>query len=112
MAAEAEHVRPGGEAQMVEFGESAQAQALGDVAAGVVGDGEVGELVGGGDAPVEGAGAFGGLGGVLGDVGGDLAVSEFSGDGDGPGVMLAAPGQGPGGQSGGGWCLELDGGGG
>ena len=73
MAAEAEHVRPGGQAQVLESGKLGQAEAFGDVAAGVVADGQVGELVGRGDAVVEGAGAFGGLGGVLGDVGGDLA---------------------------------------
>src|SRR5215470_15560208 len=45
----------------------------------------------GADAAVEGASAFGGLGGVLGDVGGDLAVGQFSGGGDGLRVNLPTP---------------------
>ncbi len=88
MAAEAEHVRPGGEAEVFELGELAEAEAFGDEPAGVVGDGQRGELVGGGDAAVEGAGAFGGLGGVLGDVAGDGGVGELAAGGDGPDVEL------------------------
>ena len=76
VAAEAEHVRPLPEAQVFELGELAKGEAGGDEAAGVVGDGEVGQAVGAGEAAVEGAGALGGLGGVLGDVGGDLGVGE------------------------------------
>ncbi len=45
--------------------------------AGVVADGQVGELVGGGDAAVESAGAFGGLRGVLRDVTGDLGICQL-----------------------------------
>ena len=98
VAAEAEHVRPGGQPQVVELGELAEAEACGDVAAGVVADGQVGQLVGRGDAAVEGAGAFGGLGGVLGDVAGDLGVGQVPGGGDRADVELAAPGQRPGGE--------------
>jgi hypothetical protein len=50
------------------------------------GDGEgvsrLGELVSGGDAAVEGAGAFGGLGRVLSDVGGDPPRLAETGDSD------------------------------
>src|SRR5262245_12152414 len=56
VAAEAEHVRPRDQPQVFESGEFAQAQAGGDEAAGVFADGQLGELVGGGDAAVEGAG--------------------------------------------------------
>ena len=112
VAAEAEHVGPCGQVQVFEFGELGQAQAFGDVAAGVVANGQQSELVGWGDAAVEGAGAFGGLGGVLGDVRGDLGVGEVPGGGDRAGVEFAAPGQSPGGQSAGGWGLDVDGAGG
>ena len=44
---EAEHVRPGRQAQVFQAGEFAEPDAFGDVAAGVLADGEVGELVGG-----------------------------------------------------------------
>ena len=66
---------------------------------GVVADGKIGEAIGGRDAAVEGAGAFGGLGGVLGDVTGDLGIGQFPGSGDRAGVVFAAPGQGPGGDT-------------
>jgi len=66
VAGKAEHVRPGSEAQAAESGELAEANAFGDVAAGVLADGQLGEPVGRHDAAVEGAGAFGGFGGVLG----------------------------------------------
>ena len=46
VAAEAEHVRPGGQPKIGQFGEFAKAQAGGDEAAGVLADGQVGELVG------------------------------------------------------------------
>ena len=72
-------------------------------------DGQLGELVGGGYAAVESAGAFGGLGGVLGDVGGDPAVGEFPGGGDGPGVVFTSPVQRAGGQPRSGRCFEVDG---
>ena len=52
VAAEAEHVRPGGQAQVLELGELAEAQTCGDVAAGVLTDRQIGEPVGRGDAPV------------------------------------------------------------
>ena len=74
--------------------------------------GSVGELVDGGDAAVEGAGAFGGFGGVLGDVGGDLGVGQFPAGGDGARVVFAAPGQGPGGDSAERRGLDVDGAGG
>ncbi len=47
VAAEAEHVRPGGQAQAAESVKLAQADAFGDEAAGVLADREVGERVGG-----------------------------------------------------------------
>ena len=55
----------------------AEPDAFEDVATGMVADGQVGRLVGGSDAAIEGAGTFGGLGGVLGHVRSDLAVAEF-----------------------------------
>ena len=91
VTAEAEHVRPGGQAQVFESGEFAEAQACGDEAAGVLADGQLGQPVGGGDAAVEGAGAFGGLGGVLGDVGGDPGIGEFPGGGDRAGCRARRP---------------------
>jgi len=56
-------VRPCGQPQFLELGKLAEAKACGDVTAGVFADGQVGDPVGGGEAAVEGAGAFGGLGG-------------------------------------------------
>jgi hypothetical protein len=47
VAAEAEHVRPRGQPQIGQSRESAKAQADGDEAAGVLTDGQFGELVGG-----------------------------------------------------------------
>ena len=41
VAAEAEHVRPGGQPQVGELGQPAEAEAFGDVAAGVVADGQL-----------------------------------------------------------------------
>jgi hypothetical protein len=102
-------VRPRGEPKVVEFGELTQVQALGDQAAGVAGDEQGGEAVGGGDAPVEGAGAFGGLGGVLGDVPGDPGIGEFPGRGDRPDVVLAALGQAASGEVRGGGSTDADG---
>ena len=78
MAAEAEHVRPRGEAQVAELGELREAQAFGDVAAGVAAYRQVSEPVGGGEAAVEGAGAFGGLGRVLGHVTSDLGLGHLA----------------------------------
>ena len=46
VAAEAEHVRPGGQPQVGELGEPAEAEAFGDVAAGVVPDGQLVQAVG------------------------------------------------------------------
>jgi hypothetical protein len=112
MAAEAEHVRPCGQAQAAESGKLAQADALGDEASGMLADREVVELVGGCDAAVESAGAFGGLGGVLGHVGGDLRVAQVSGRADGPDVVLASPGQDAAGQAGGRRSFDVDGSGG
>ena len=54
-------------------GRGAQAQAFGDVAAGMVAEADRLQVAGV-DPTVQGADAFGRLGGVLGDVGGDLAV--------------------------------------
>src|ERR1022692_366292 len=105
---ESEHVRPRGEAQVCKFGELTQAQALGDQAAGVSGDGQGCEAVGGSDAPVEGAGALSRLGGVLGNVPGDLGIGEFPAGGDGPDVVLAAPGESPGREARGGRRADTD----
>src|SRR5205823_8534810 len=63
---------------------------------GMVTDWQVGQPIGRGEAAVEGAGAFGGLGGVLGDVASDLGVRHVAVGGDRPYVELAAPGQGAG----------------
>jgi hypothetical protein len=63
------------------------------VAAGVIADGQVSDPVGGGEAAVERAGAFGGLGGVLGHVRGDLGVRHVAVGGDRANVELAAPRQ-------------------
>src|SRR5258707_1489950 len=49
VAAEAEHVRPGSQAQAAEFGEPAEAEAFGDKPAGVVADRKIGEPAGGCD---------------------------------------------------------------
>jgi hypothetical protein len=65
------------------------------VTAGVVADEQVGEPIGGGDAAVESAGAFGSLRGVLRDITGDLGISQVPGSRDRPGIVFAAPGQGP-----------------
>jgi hypothetical protein len=112
VAAEAEHARPGREPQPFQARELAEAEAFGDEAAGVVPDGKVNQLVGGGDAAVEGAGAFGGFGGVLGDVGGDLAIGQFPGGGDRAGVEFTSPGQRPGREARGGRDIQVDGAGG
>ena len=63
VATEAEHVRPGRKPQPFQARELAEAEAFGDEAAGVLADGKVSQPVCRGDAAVEGAGAFGGLGG-------------------------------------------------
>ena len=102
VAAEAEHVRPGGQPQVGELGELAEPEAFGDVTAGVVADGQLVQAVGGRDAAVEGAGALGGLRGVLGDIAGDRGVGQFPGRRDRLDVELAAPGEGPGGDAQGG----------
>jgi hypothetical protein len=112
VAAETEHVRPGREPQPFQARELAEAEAFGDEAAGVVPDGKVSQPVGGGDAAVEGAGAFGGFGRVLGDVGGDLAVGQLSGGGDRAGVEFTSPGQRPGREARGGRDIQVDGAGG
>jgi hypothetical protein len=96
VATEAEHVCPGGQAQVCEFGPLAEADAFGDVTPGVIADGQVRKPVGWSDAPVEGACAFGGFGGVFGNVGGDLAIGQFPAGRDGPGIEFAAPDQGSG----------------
>ena len=101
MAAEAEHVRPGGQSQVGEWWELAEAEAFGDVAAGVVPDGQFVQTVGGCDAPVEGAGALGRLRGVLGHVSGHRGVGQLPGRRDRPDVELTTPGEGPGRDA---WC--------
>ena len=76
VAAEAEHVRPRGQPEVFESGEFTEAKAGADEAAGVLADGQLGELIGRDNAMVEGAGALGGLGGVLGHVGGDPGIGQ------------------------------------
>jgi hypothetical protein len=105
-------MRPCGQPQVLELGKLAEAEAYGDVAAGVVTDGQVGEPVGGGQTAVEGAGAFGGLGGVLGQVRGDLGVGHVAGGGDQADVELAAARQGAGRESRRGGSRDADGAGG
>src|SRR5579859_313051 len=61
VAAESEHVRPSRQAHFFQSGKFAEAQAFGDEAAGVLAYRQRGELIGGGDAAVESAGAFGGF---------------------------------------------------
>ena len=68
---EAEHVCPGREAQVFQAGELAESDAFCDVTASVLADWQRVELVSQSDTTVEGAGAFRGLGGVLGDVRGN-----------------------------------------
>ena len=72
-------------------------------------DRETVNAVGRGEAAVEGAGAFSGLGRVLGDVEGDVVVGQLAGRGDRPGVVLGAPGQGPGRQAADGRDVDADG---
>ena len=111
MAAEAEHVCPGRKPQPFQVWELAEAEAFGE-AAGVVANGKVGQLVGGGDAAVEGACAFGGFGCVLGDVAGDSAVGQFPGGGDRAGVDFTSPCERPGREARGGRDIQVDGAGG
>ena len=93
MAAEAEHVRPRGQPQFLERGELAEAEAYGNMTSGVVADGQVGEPIGRGDAAIQSAGAFGGLGRVLGHVARDLGVGHVAAGRDWPQIELASPGQ-------------------
>jgi hypothetical protein len=99
VAAEAEHVRPGGQPQLLELGKVAETEACGDVAAGVLTDGQVSDPVGRGEAAIESASAFGGLGRVLGHVRGDLGIGHVTVGGDRADVELAAPRQGAGRES-------------
>src|ERR1019366_3537786 len=78
----------------------------------VLADGKIGQPVGGSDPAVQGAGAFGGLGGVLGYIGGDLGVGQVSGGGDRPDVVFATPVQGAGRRAGSGRGFQVDGAGG
>lgn len=57
---------------------------------GVVADGQVGEPVGRSDATIKGAGALGGLGGVLGHVARDLGVGHVAAGGHRPYIELAS----------------------
>ena len=82
------------------------------MAAGVIPDGQLVQVVGGRDATVEGAGALGGLRGVLGDVTSHRGVGQLPGRRDRPDVELAAPGEGDGGDAPGGGSLHPDGAGG
>ena len=54
VAAEPEHMSPGGQAQVCQFGELAESEAFGDETAGVVAERQCGELVDGGETAVEG----------------------------------------------------------
>jgi hypothetical protein len=63
------------------------------VAAGVLTDGQVGDPVGMGEAAVQSAGTFGGLGGVFGHVARDLGVGHVAAAGDRADVELATPSQ-------------------
>jgi hypothetical protein len=99
VAAEAEHVGPGAQAEVFEVLAGAEGPGGADEAAGVVADVELGEFGGELQRPVEGArGGLGSLGGVFGDVGGDgpfgqlLAAVEVGGP-DGADVELAAEGE-------------------
>jgi hypothetical protein len=58
VSTEAEHVRPGGQPQLFQFGELAEAEAFGDEAAGVIADRQCVELVSRSEAAVEGPGAI------------------------------------------------------
>ena len=93
MAAEAKHVRPGGQAQVLELGKLAETEACGDAMASVVADGQVGEPVGGSDAAVERPGAFSGIGSVLGHVASDLGVGHVAAGGHRADIELPSPGQ-------------------
>jgi hypothetical protein len=96
VAAESEHVSPGDQAKVFQAREFAETEALGDEAAGMLADRQVGQLFGRAEAAVEGAGAFRGLGGVLGDVRCDPGVGQLPRGSDRLGVGLASPGQGAG----------------
>ena len=108
MTGEAEHVRPGSQAQAAEAGKllSRRHSAMRRRACSRIG--KIGELVGGSNPAVQGAGAFGGLGGVLGDIRRDLAVGQVSGRGDRPDVVFATPVQGAGRQAGSGRGFQVD----
>ncbi len=67
--------------------------AFGDESSRVIADGQVGDPLAGGDAPVEGAGALGALGRVLRDVARNLGVGQLASGRDRPGIDLAAPGE-------------------
>ena len=97
---EAEHVRPRRQPQVFQAGEFVEPDAFGNVTACVLADRQHVELVSGRDAAIERAGAFSGLGGVLGDVGRDPGLGQFPARGDGPGVEFAAPGERAGRQAG------------
>src|ERR1035441_7868006 len=64
MTTEAEHVRPGSQAQAAEGGEPAEPQAFGNKAASVLADGKIGQPVGGGGPGGQGGGVRGGSGGI------------------------------------------------
>src|SRR5262245_32072372 len=70
---------------------------------------KVGQPVCRGDSAIEGAGAFGGFGCVLGDVGGDSAVGQFPRGGDRAGVEFTSPCQRPGREARGGRDIQVDG---
>src|SRR5207245_1523946 len=95
VAAEAEHVGPFGEPELCELLHGTQAEAFGDEPPGMPGHRKRVDALGGSDAPVEGADAFGSLGCVLGDVAGYGLVGQLSGAGDGAYVELGTPGERP-----------------
>ena len=77
--------------------------------AGVVAYRQLGYPVGGGDAAVESAGAFGGLGRVLGHVASDLGVCDVAGGGNRADIKLASPCQRAGWEAGGSGRPYVDG---
>jgi hypothetical protein len=94
--------------QGFQFWQLAEPDALGDEPAGVLAYRKTVDAVGRGEAAVQGAGALGGLGGVLGDVGRDVVVGQLAVGCDRPGVVLGALGQGPSGQAAGGRNADAD----
>ncbi|GAA0244725.1 hypothetical protein GCM10009527_046820 [Actinomadura nitritigenes] len=92
MAPEAEHVSPLDEPEVCELVEGTQGQAFADESLGVRSERQVGPVVSGVKAPVQGADAFGGFGGVLGDVARYGLLWQSSGSPHEPGRGVARSG--------------------